>query len=252
MKNIGIIIQARTGSTRLPNKMKLPFYEGESVLELMLKKLKTKYSPSQIIVATTTATRDDVIEEMGQAAGVKIFRGSEQDVLSRFVEAANHFGFDKIVRICSDNPFLDIDGLWSLTERFMCSSTDYLSYALSDGTPTIKTHYGFWAECVTLDALQRVQQMTNESLYHEHVTNYIYTHRDLFSCEFIAIPNFLEQNKKIRLTLDTAEDFALQQEIYKALATPNHFPTLTEVIQYLEQHPTCYDIMNQQILKNSK
>lgn len=252
MNNIGIVIQARTGSTRLPNKMKLPFYQGESVLEILLQKLLTKYSTQQIVLATTTANGDDSIEAMGKNANVNVFRGSEQDVLNRFIESANTYGFAKIVRICADNPFLDIDGLWKLTEQFKASDADYLAYALSDGTPTIKTHYGFWAECVTLNALNRVQQATSEKVYHEHVTNYIHSHQDIFSCEFIPIPRDLEQNKKIRLTLDTQEDFDLQKEIYAALAKQNEFPKLKEVIAYIEKHPSYYEIMHQQIINNSK
>lgn len=252
MNNIGIIIQARTGSTRLPNKMKLPFYQGESVLEILLQKLLARYNAQQIVLATTIADGDDSIEAIGKAANVNVFRGSEQDVLNRFIEAANKYGFSKIIRICADNPFLDIDSLWKLTEKFKTSNADYLAYALSNGTPTIKTHYGFWAECVTIDALKRVQQATSEKVYHEHVTNYIYSHQDVFSCEFIPIPKDLEQNNRIRLTLDTQEDFQIQQEIYAALAKPNQYPKIADIVVYLEAHPSYYQIMNQQIINNTK
>lgn len=249
---LGIIIQARIGSSRLPGKMKLPFYQDRSVLELLLEKLKTKYSPEQIVLATTVAPGDDAIEKMGENAGVHVFRGSEQDVLSRFVEAAEKYNFEKIVRVCADNPFLDIDRLWQLTNRFEESDADYYAYSLSDGTPSIKTHYGFWAECVTLETLKRVQQMTDEKLYHEHVTNYVYAHRDIFKCAFIQIPTYLEENKHIRMTMDTQEDFELQKEVYATLKQPGVYPTLSEVVAYLDAHPSCYEIMNQQIIKNSK
>ena len=111
MENLGIIIQARTGSTRLPFKMTLPFFNDRGILELLLSRLKKAGLADKTIVATTENVRDDIICNIARNAGVSYFRGSESDVLDRFIQAANHYYVSKIIRICADNPFLDIPAL---------------------------------------------------------------------------------------------------------------------------------------------
>ena len=88
---LGIVIQARTGSTRLPNKMLLPFHASKGILELLLEKLRNSFNNLPIIVATTTNNRDDVIVELCLKNKIKYFRGSENNVLQRFIDVANKF-----------------------------------------------------------------------------------------------------------------------------------------------------------------
>lgn len=249
--SLGIIIQARTGSTRLPQKMLLPFYNGFSVLELLLTRLKNNISETNIIVATTINRADDEIFSIATKHNVTCFRGDENDVLNRFINAAKENKISRIIRICADNPFLDILSLKVLIEKFSMSSCDYMSFSTSDGIPTIKTHYGFWAEAVTLEALEKVSELTNEKLYHEHVTNYIYTHKANFRCQFIEIDREVEQ-MRIRLTLDTLSDFEMQKEIYSVLVETNNEFSIKHVIDVLNKHPKFFEIMNEQIQLNSK
>lgn len=212
---LGIIIQARTGSSRLPNKMILPFYKNFGILEILLKRLINNIN-CKIIVATTTNNRDNIIEEITTNSNCICYRGSEDDVILRFIEAAKYNGVTKIIRICADNPFLDMESLKALIDYCSNKDEDYISYITSKGVPTIKTHYGFWAKYTTLEVLMRVNALTNEKIYHEHVTNYIYEHSDMFKTNFIKIPVWIE-NKSIRLTLDTKEDFAMQQIIFNSV-----------------------------------
>lgn len=248
--SLGIIIQARTGSTRLPQKMLLPFYNGFSVLELLLMRLKNNISDTNI-VATTTNRADDEILNIAGKHNVKCFRGDENNVLNRFINAAKENKISRIIRICADNPFLDILSLKVLIEKFSMSSCDYMSFSTSEGIPTIKTHYGFWAEAVTLEALEKVSELTNEKLYHEHVTNYIYTHKANFKCQFIEIDSEVEQ-MRIRLTLDTLSDFEMQKEIYSVLVETNNEFSIKHVIDLLNKHPKFFEIMDEQIQLNSK
>lgn len=249
---LGIILQARTGSTRLPNKMVLPFYNEKGVLELLLERLKSKFAKYKIVVATTMNTKDDQICDIAKRLGVDIFRGDEADVLQRFINAAEYFSISKVIRICADNPFLDMQALSVLIEKFKDNNSDYLFYSKKDKTPTIKTHYGFWAEAVTLDALKKVAQMTNETLYHEHVTNYIYSTQNLFSISNINIPIQIEENNNIRLTLDTIDDFEMQKTIFKEVMKIYNEISIDRVLNYLENNTRYYSIMKNEIIKNSK
>ncbi len=104
--NIGIIIQARLGSTRLPGKILKQFYGEKTLLETVISNVQ-KVGETKIIVATSVNPNNDLLASFLQERGIPFYRGSEDDVLSRFIGAAEVNGFDGIVRICSDNPFLD-------------------------------------------------------------------------------------------------------------------------------------------------
>ncbi len=252
MNNTKIIIQARTGSTRLPQKMILPFYENEGIFSLLLKKLTSAFDKKDIILATSSNPNNDILVEIAEKYGVNYFRGSENDVLQRFIDAAKEFDAENIIRVCADNPFLDVFYIELLLEKFENFNCDYLSYVTSDGTPSIKTHYGFWAEAVKLSALEKVRELTNENLYHEHVTNFIYANRDIFDVNFFEIIPQIDKHKDIRLTIDTQVDFDIQKEIYSKLN--NNIPNFTSlnVIDFLEDNPHYLEIMRNEILKNQK
>ena len=167
MNEAKIIIQARTGSTRLPQKMILPFYENEGIFSLILKRLTSIINKNNIILATSTNENNDVLIDIAKSYGVNYFRGSENDVLQRFIDAADEFNANKIIRVCADNPFLDLEFLNFLLDNFEKSDYDYMSFMTSKGCPTIKTHYGFWAEAVTLNALKKCRDVISWRLNDE-------------------------------------------------------------------------------------
>lgn len=250
-----IIIQARTGSTRLPGKMALPFDGDHPVLAVILRRIVAAMTgmDAEIIVATTTDSRDDLIESIASSSGIKVFRGSESDVLGRFIGAARSVEATKVIRVCADNVFLDMESLRFLYEAFRADCRyDYMSFRKSDGTPSIKTHYGFWTEAVTLKALLKVAAMTDEPLYHEHVTNYIYAHPDLFRCCLHPIDPEVERHEDLRLTMDTAEDYSLQRDLYAALGGDERQLNPASLIKYLDMHRELYATMRRNIEGNSK
>ena len=142
--NYAFVVQARLGSTRLPGKILKPFYGNQSILDLMVHKLSA-ISNIPVIIATTNSVINEPIEKKALALGVKCFRGEENDVLKRFIDVAEYFDIQGIFRICSDNPFLDVHAARQLVEIAMKSCNDYISFDI-DGTPSIKTHFGFWGE----------------------------------------------------------------------------------------------------------
>lgn len=252
MSDIKIIIQARTGSTRLPQKMILPFFEGEGVFSLILSRITRRIEKNNVILATSVNPNNDVLADIAKKHGVHCYRGSENDVLQRFIDAANHFGAEKIVRVCADNPFLDMDSIALLINEFEQSDADYLAFSTSTGWPTIKTHYGFWAEAVTVKALQKVKELTDESLYHEHVTNFIYANPEIFKVKFIKIPMEIEKHDDIRLTMDTQVDFDMQKEIVNGVYTANRDFNAMDVVDYLMDNKQYFEKMKLEIEKNKK
>lgn len=248
----GIIIQARSGSTRLPKKMIIPFFKGKGILETILIRMNDAKLGIPIVLATTISTSDDVIKEIGLKNEINVFRGSENNVLDRFIKAAEKYKFDKIIRICADNPFLDLVGLDKQIKVFCNMDVDYWCYALSDNTPTIKTHYGFWTEGVKLSALKRVAKYTDEKLYQEHVTNFIYLNPNQFSIHFEPIEKTIEQERNVRLTIDTEEDFKLGQKIFSNLNELEIPVTAKSILSYLKTNPKYFETMKKEIVKNTK
>ena len=248
----GIIVQARLGSTRLPKKMVLPFYENKGVLEIILEKIKNIFSDTYpIIVATTNNPLDNEIEELCKMLSVTCFRGNEEDVLQRFIDTAEKYKITKIIRICADNPFIDMGALKQLIQKFEKEDLDYLSFQTSKGVPSILTHYGFWAEAVSLSALIKVKSLTKEKLYYEHVTNYIYSHPNLFKILFIPINYDIEKYENIRMTLDTKEDFLLLKEIYEKL-DKIQLGTIEDLLFYVSKNKNWTEGMSNQINFNKK
>jgi len=250
MSRTGIILQARTGSTRMPEKVILPFYLEQSILDLLLGKVKKLGVP--VVLATTVNLSDDRICTLAEKHEVPVFRGSENDVLDRFIQAALKFRFTKVIRVCADNPFLDLAGMQTLITEFSKSDADYLSFQLAGNKPSILTHFGFWTEAVRLEALEKAQQLTGEMLYHEHVTNFIYSNSALFNVQFIPANPIVFSRTDIRMTLDTPEDFEIQQKIFATISKENPNFGIPEIVSWLDQHPKILELMKKEILKNQK
>lgn len=248
--NIGIIIQARMGSTRLPGKILKKFYGEDTLLETLLSNLHKV--GVKVVVATSINENNDELEVFLKDRGELVYRGSENDVLDRFIKAAEEYGIEGIIRICSDNPFMDWNGVSQLVEKAKLSDADYIGFRVND-TPSILTHFGFWGEYVTLDALKRVAVTTPEgSPAHEHVTFHVYKHPEEYKCEWIQCPEFLQGRDDIRLTIDTPEDLVNAQQVYAKLKGNNKDFTLQDVIEYLDANQDIKDSMMSSISMNKK
>ena len=248
--NLGIIIQARLGSTRLPGKILKPFHGDKCILDILIDKLH-QASDAKVIVATSTSKNNDALVEHLKQNGELYYRGSENDVLDRFIKAAKKFHVDGIIRICSDNPFIDPNGIKALIEKARHSEAQYIGFRIN-GLPSIKTHFGFWGEFVTLDALKKVADSTDDLPAHEHVTIHIYSHPEEYQCEWIDCPDFIQGRDDIRLTVDTLEDFENAQQVYADLTKANHNFGLEEVVSYIDQHEEMKASMKRIITQNTK
>lgn len=248
----GIIIQARNNSSRLPNKLLLPFYKDAGILEILLSKISMHVSGTPVVLATTKQKTDDVLVDMASRKGVETFRGSESNVLDRFVQAARLHNFDKVVRICSDNPFLDMSSLSFLIQQMKESDYEYWCFSTAEKLPSILTHYGFWAEGASRQSLEKVAELTRDRFYFEHVTNYLYTHPDSFQIKYNPIDPVIDKEKSIRLTVDTPEDFKLVKLIYEQTKRQGIPENSNSLVEFIKKHPEWIKAMQAEIRKNSK
>lgn len=247
----GIVIQARTGSTRLPIKMLLPFYDGKSLFEVFLQRLVDGNFGVPIVLATTSKHQDDKLEVIANSCGISVYRGDENDVLDRFIQAAEFYNINYLIRVCADNPFIELSGIQELLNSNANLQYDYVTYMVQD-VPVIKSHYGFWAEGVTLKALKTVVQLSDLKPDHEHVTKFVYEHPEIFSIKWIALPSEIAAMENIRLTVDTETDFQIAKKVFEGVYDSDKKFTINQVIDYLKDNPEFLDRMEGQIINNQK
>ena len=128
---------------------------------------------------------------------------------------------------------------------------DYASYQWPDQTPVMLSHIGLFAEAFKLSFLEQINCATNDPLYQEHVTNYLYGNRKDFKAVFLPIPKELNDHSNIRLTIDTNEDFETAQEIYAHWKFLDH-QNLASLLQCIQNYPLLLDRMQKEIEKNAK
>jgi spore coat polysaccharide biosynthesis protein SpsF len=251
---LGIIVQARIESTRLPQKVVLPLINGYSILDIILCRLKDIAGSMQIILATGDPERNKALKEIAEKNKVDFFCGSENDVLKRFIDCANLFGFNKVIRVCADNPFLDMGLLEELVSEYKESTFDYVGFGIGE-MPAILSHFGFFAELVSLNAMVKAHSLTTFGPDTEHVTRYIYSNRDLFAVKLKEVPEEIRNNQDIRLTVDNKSDFRNAYIILEELTKGGRdfkygYKDVLAVISKLG--PGFVNNMKSQIIENSK
>lgn len=240
--NAVAIIQARVGSTRLPAKV-LADIAGQPMLARVVERAARIPGIDDVVVATSRLAADDAIAEMCGARGWRCTRGSEDDVLLRYVEAASEVGAAVIVRVTSDCPLLDpeVGGRVVAVLTTRLGELDYVSNTLRRTFPR-----GLDVEAVSREALERAHREARDPASREHVTRYIYQHPDVFRIEQVVD---VEDRSALRWTVDTEADLALVREIYAALgdrpfryaevlALCDARPELTRINAGVEQKPS--------------
>lgn len=209
-----IIIQARLSSSRLPGKVLKPIHGSLSLLDIQVQVLKKIGIP--FVVATSTNSADDPLQSWAEEHEVHCFRGEENNVLNRFIDCALSFEAENIIRVCSDNPFLQFEEISKYLE-VLNKGTDYISYCSEAGTPAIRTHWGLFVEGVTLSALKKAQSLLihhpQREFYSEHVTNFIYENPNDFNVLLEKAPLEVFNRNDLRFTIDTIDDFNNMQNL---------------------------------------
>ncbi|WDV46143.1 glycosyltransferase family protein [Clostridiaceae bacterium M8S5] len=231
----GVIIQARMGSTRLPNKV-MKKIKDKTVLSHVIERVKKCKLIDDIIIATTTSVKDDIIEKEANRCGVKSLRGSEEDVLSRYYYAAKENDLDIIVRITSDCPLIDPKVTDELIDYYLNSNFDIVTNA---GADLSKRTYprGLDTEVFSFLALEEAFDKACEKYQREHVTPFIYE-----NCKNTYHYMNPVDYSRYRLTLDTKEDLKLIEEIYDRLYKGRHDFYLEEIMDIFNKELELYDI----------
>lgn len=207
---ITAIIQARTGSTRLPNKILIDI-AGKPLLEHVIERVRLSRLIDKMIIATTTKERDQVILEMAQSWGIESYAGSEEDVLDRFYQAAKIYGAETIVRITPDDPFKDPEVIDTVISYYL-KHKDEIDYVSNTIKPTYPE--GLDVEVFSFEALEKAWKEAKNPSEREHVTPYIWNHPEIFR---LANMENDEDLSHLRWTLDTEADLKFTREIYARL-----------------------------------
>ena len=235
------VVQARAGSTRLPGKVLLPV-GGRPMLAFMLERLAGTHV-DQLVVATSTDVRDDAVADAASAAGVAVVRGSESDVLARFVAALDAYPADVVVRLTADCPLIDPALVDEVVTARAASGADYASNTLVRTYPD-----GLDVEVLTAAALRTAAAEATDPAEREHVTPFVYRRPDRFHLLAVVGPESLGHE---RWTVDTAEDIERVRAIVAHLDDPigagwrailavagRHAPSADHELRPLRPEPT--------------
>ena len=240
----GAIVQARTGSTRLPGKIlkELPYGSGITVLEQVIRRLQRCREFSAVIIATTTAPEDDAVVKVAESCGAAWFRGSSEDVLARYHGAAVRFGIDPVVRVTSDCPCIDPGVVDRCVAEFHKRGVDYLSNTLRRTFP-----HGLDVEVFSFNALDTAHREARAKPEREHVTPFIIQSEERFS-RVLVEANEDETGPNVRVTLDTDEDYALLCVVFDALYDGTPFFGAKAITRLFKEKPYLH-LINRRVVQ---
>ena len=210
-KNASAIIQARTGSTRLPGKM-IKKLGNEKVVEWVIKRLKKSKKLHQIILATSTCYEDKKLIEIAKKNEISFFTGSEKNVLKRYYDAAKKFKVKNIVRICADNPFIsssEVDLLINTfnnnNRKFSFNHRSFQKFKYADG---------FGAEIIAFEDLEAIYKKAFLKKHKEHVTLYLWENYKNY--ELTPAKTGIPKNRRyLRADIDTKKDLIMLNNFVK-------------------------------------
>lgn len=234
-------VEARMTSSRLPGKVLLQA-AGKPMLEHLINRLRNVPSLDGIVLATTINKTDDQLEEFSKSMGISCYRGSENDVMTRVIGAAELASADVVVEITGDCPIIDPQIVEQTIRVFNANHADYVSNAHIRTYPD-----GMDTQVFLLETLKRSAAMTDDSLDHEHVTLHIRKHPELFSHVHLVAPPESHW-PHLGLTLDEAKDYELLKKIIEYFEPTNPLFSCREVIQLLKQMPNWVAI-NQAVVR---
>ena len=232
---IGCIIQARMGSTRLPGKVLMEVIEGKPVLYYVINQLKYCKSFEKLIIATTTLPEDDKIVQFCIDNNVNYFRGDSKNVLERHYRCAEKFSLSTVIRMPADKPLLDPEVVDKVVEAFNSNSYDYFTNFLPSTYPS-----GTEVEVLSFNALKIAYEKAILPSEKEHVTNYIYDHKDDF--RIFNVVNS-ENLSNFRWAVDRIEDLRLVREIVSNI---HKSPILIkDILELFKNEPNLVEINKQ-------
>lgn len=225
MKTV-LIIQARIGSSRLRGKILKPL-AGLDDLTYVVQRCLQIQPVAAVIVATSVKSQDDQVKAWCDEHQVACFRGSETDVLDRYVRAAEPYRPDYVIRVTADCPFVDYELANAMIGAMADKQVDL--FDIEPGIPR-----GLPVEIVSWPALLYMHQHGHENRHREHVTYYAYEFRNEFSRAVFPLPAN-RRAPELRITLDTEQDYQLLKAVAEHFRDP--LVSSVDVIQFLQSHP---------------
>tara|TARA_B110000967_G_C18901075_1_gene575158 strand:- start:6573 stop:7298 length:726 start_codon:yes stop_codon:yes gene_type:complete len=212
--SIGIIVQARTGSKRLPAKILLKI-GNKRILEHLISRLKKIKIKNKIIIATTKNKSDTIINKIAKNNDCYSFNGTSLNVLKRYYQTAKKFKLETIVRICSDSPFMDPHIVEKAIKIFKTKKYDYVSNIIKPTYPA-----GMSVEVFSFDVLNKVQNSKTNKIEKEHVTPYIYRNYKKFKIKNFSIK---KDYTSYKLSVDYLEDYKLAKALYTKILDKENY-----------------------------
>ena len=240
------IIQARLGSSRLPDKVLLELLPNKTVLKCMLDRVKKAKLIDDIIVATTNNPKDKKLVKYLEKINQQYFVGDEDDVLDRYYQTAKKYCTSKndiIVRLTADCPVIDPVIIDKVIQQYLNNDFDFVSNALEPYTYPD----GMDVEVFSFGNLEKAWKEAKLPSHREHVTFYFWQNPKIFRIYYYKNERNLSE---YRLTLDYPEDYKLLKIIYKYLYKKNKKFTLEDIINFLNQNPKIKNI-NTEIKRNT-
>jgi spore coat polysaccharide biosynthesis protein SpsF len=229
MVSVTAIIQARMESTRFPGKS-LRSIAGLPLLEHIIIRLKQVPEIDHILLAIPEKESEAPQVELAHRLQIPVFQGSEDDVLGRLIKAGESVQTEQVVRVCGDNPIIDIPLLSSLIQAHLLNKADFT-------IPDDPVPLGSACEVIRLETLKKIGKLAKSSIYREHVTTWFHDHPSDFKIKHVSAPDYLK-DCSFRLTVDTEADFLLIEELFKNLPHSPESPlNLQTAIEYLSAHP---------------
>lgn len=223
------IIQARCGSTRFPDKV-FAKIDGKPLIWHVVNRLTYAKTIDKIVIATTTNKKDDKIELWCNENAISCFRGSEDDVLSRYYNASVAYPSDIVVRITADDPFKEPAVIDAVVNKLINEGFDHVTNNLPPTWPE-----GLDCEAFTFAALKLSEESTNDKFEREHVTQYIYHNPDKFKIGNVASDKNLSS---LRWTIDKNEDYEMVKAVYSHRDSQNNgILLLEEILGILARYP---------------
>ncbi len=221
------ILQARMGSSRLPNKV-LCKIKGKTLLELCINRVKQSRLIDKIVIASTTKLIDDAIEEIASKLGLECFRGSENDLLDRYYQCAKKYKAGVIVRVTPDDPFVDYRAIDRAVQIFKDNEVDFVTNHFEPTYPE-----GLDVEVYSIHVLKKSWKEAKLLSEREHVFPYIQNNQDQFK-----IINFKQEKdySHLRWTIDYECDYEMTKIIYDYLYDKKPIFLQEDILKLLEKH----------------
>ena len=221
------VISARMASKRFPGKAMMPIL-GRPVLSLLIERVKRAKTVDEIVVATTTKSEDDRIAVLAEKQGVKVFRGSENDVLGRLLAAAKKYHGDILVRLTGDNPLTDPVYIDKGLKLFLTGNYDYVS----NDNVELTMPRGMDVEVFSVKSLEKISRITKNPDDREHVTRFFYQHPKMFRLKAFG-PDEKISITNLHLAVDTKQDLGFVRKIFKDIYPRNSNFGYRDIIDFL-------------------